>query len=140
MPWEVAYIDKETDTPLAVHVHSNGSLGVRNVDTDAYYSLTATQMSNIYNTVRVLMESTLPGRIAGLGGLVLSGGKSDMPVAGQPGGEERFYIAADEGSWYRDNGSSWELMFGADAGQEEPSQRSLGTGSQKAAAGDHTHY
>ena len=35
------------------------------------------------------------------------GPKADMPVAGQPGGEERFYIAIDEPAWYRDIGYEW---------------------------------
>ena len=108
MTWEVAYIDRETATPLAVHIHSNGSLEVRNADTDVYYSLTTTQMTNIYNTIKALVVSTLPSRIAGLGGIVLQGPKSDLPVAGQPGGDERFYIATDEGAWYRDVGYQWK--------------------------------
>ena len=37
----------------------------------------------------------------------LLGPKADMPVAGQPGGEERFYIATDEPAWYRDIGYEW---------------------------------
>ena len=39
---------------------------------------------------------------------VLQGPKADLPVAGQPGGEERFYIATDEGAWYRDVGYQWK--------------------------------
>ena len=102
-------------------------------------TLTDQQKTEIFNDWQNSIEGSLLTIVSDFYSKVLQGKKADMPVAGQPGGEERFYIATDDRAWYRDNGSSWELMFGADAGQEEPSQRSLGTESQEAAAGNHTH-
>ena len=58
---------------------------------------------------------------------VHQGQKADMPVAGQPGGEERFYIATDAGEWYRDVGYVF-ADSDAEGGLEYAWEDIIGTG------------
>ena len=69
-------------------------------------TLTETGQQDIFDRVnefRADLEGTVPEWAVSF----LQGPKADMPVAGQPGGEERFYIATDEPAWYRDIGYEW---------------------------------
>ena len=69
-------------------------------------TLTETGQQGIFDRVnefRADLEGTVPEWAVSF----LQGPKADMPIAGQPGGEERFYIATDEPAWYRDIGYEW---------------------------------
>lgn len=63
---------------------------------------------------------------------------ASKPAAGQKG---RVFVNTDTGAEKveRDTGSAWETILDADAATGTASLRTLGTGSQQAAAGDHTH-
>ena len=104
MAWEVAYIDKEGTTPVVVYASSTGNVRARNAETNAEYDLTADQLANVEGIIKGLVENTLAGDVEGLRSIVGAGPKTDLPLAGQPGGEERFYIATDASEWYRDVG------------------------------------
>lgn len=71
-------------------------------------------------------------------GVYLRGTLAARPAAGQVG---RVYKETDVGSEdvERDNGSAWESFIPVDAAVGVGSMRTLGSGSQQAAAGDHTH-
>lgn len=58
------------------------------------------------------------------------------PAAGQTGRE--FWDTTLSQS-ERDNGATWDVLFGSDPAAATPGLRTLGTGAQQAAAGNHTH-
>ena len=69
-------------------------------------TLTETEQQGIFdrvNAFRADLEGTVPEWAVSF----LQGPKDDMPIAGQPGGEERFYIAIDTNEWFRDVGYQW---------------------------------
>ena len=147
MNWTVIAAHKEDGRRHVVTVvHNNGDVLAYRTGADGddpYFQelpLSQQHKTDIFNIWKPTIIRALSAGHPEFHPKVLGGVLGDMPSPGQPGGEERFYISTDERAWYRDNGSSWELMFGADALAGDSSQRSLGTGTQEAAAGDHTHY
>ena len=61
---------------------------------------------------------------------------ASRPAASQVG---RDFIASDTKVYSRDNGAGWDTVIDVDAVVATPSFRTLGTGAQQAAAGDHGH-
>ncbi len=70
------------------------------------------------------------------GGLVQLDTETNRPAAGEEG---RKFVASDTKKVFRDDGSAWETVLDVDAPASSPSLRTLGAGSQQAAAGNHTH-
>lgn len=68
---------------------------------------------------------------------VTFGLKADLPAAGQPSGEERFYIATDTGEWFYDDATNWVPMWEVDPAPGVPGLRTIGPGPNQVAPGDH---
>ena len=79
-------------------------------ETDEYsqeLALTDSDKQSVAEVWSPLVSTILQQKHSEFFAKVLQGPKADLPIAGQPGGEERFYIATDEPAWYRDIGYEW---------------------------------
>ena len=85
---------------------SNDDAATFKVNSDGEHSnvqLTDQQKTGLLKTWNDGLDEVRPKALS-LWESSLQGPKTDLPLAGQPGGEERFYIATDAGEWYRDVG------------------------------------
>ena len=69
-------------------------------------------------------------------GLMQQGVEGDKPAAGYAG---RWWFSTDTGLTWRDSGAAWVQVLFNDPAVATVGLRSLGTGAQQAAAGNHTH-
>ena len=105
MNWTVLVYDNRDDLVppedhLIVGAGSNGEVQAGRITSDGnldLLELTQQQKDDIAAIWRDGIEDVIPLNVPDFHSKVLYGPKADIPVAGQPGGEERFYIATDEG-------------------------------------------
>jgi len=71
--------------------------------------------------------------------LLQTGSGAPAGVVGAAGQQGRYYYDTTNYRMYWDNGSSWNLLLNSDPAVATAGLRTLGTGAQQAAAGNHTH-
>ena len=129
-----------------VIVKSNGFVSAIQIDgtTSDVSDITLTQQNQTdlfarWDTVMGEGVGSLAEKVGDFHAKGIQGPRASLPTPGQPGGDERFFVATDTPGVFRDNGTLWECVLGSDDDATIPSQRSLGATPTQAAPKTHTH-